>query len=215
MGMAGAGRRRYAQRGRLGQDGSDLSQYDLAGQTLRAINQRLKALEGSLASNPDIAQQIGAQVIKARQRYTDLLQAYIYAYGVAFGPPDTTGLQLGQWQLYVVAGIGIAAILAAAYELDRYISAVENQARSALVQSQASAQQQQTLLSLQQQLLQAQATGDTVKSGQILNAMKAVGASGPAAAGSQTFMDFVSQNAGLLAVGAAALFIGIPLLEGR
>jgi hypothetical protein len=215
MGMAGAGRRRYAQRGRLGQDGSDLSQYDLAGQTLRAINQRLKALEGSLASNPDIAQQIGAQVIKARQRYTDLLQAYIYAYGVAFGPPDTTGLQLGQWQLYVVAGIGIAAILAAAYELDRYMTAVENQAQSALVQSQASAQQQQTLLSLRQQLLQAQATGDTVKSAQILSAMKSVGASGPAAAGSQTFMDFVSQNAGLLAVGAAALFIGIPLLEGR
>jgi type II secretory pathway component PulL len=141
-------------------DGEDRSQYDLAGNLLRDANSRLKALEAQFASRT-LSNDFGPKLIEARNRYETLLSAYIYAYGAAFGPPDTTGLEglrpqrqnLGQFQIYVAAGVAIAVIVAALYELGSYISVLEQQAAT-----QANAQQQAA--NLQNQAAAAYQTGD-------------------------------------------------------
>lgn len=140
----------------LGDMGEDRSQYDLAGNMLRDANRRLIALETQFRSG-GMDPAFGSQLIEARTRYESLLQAYIYTYGAAFGPPDTTGLQLGylgQWQVYVASGVGIAVIVAALYELGRYIAVLEQRAST-----QAAAQQQAA--DLQNQAAAAYQRGDT------------------------------------------------------
>jgi hypothetical protein len=199
---------------RLAGPSEDRSQFDLAGNLLRNQNVQIKQLEQFVASasvpgqaNPALAA-LGASVIEARRRYQDLLTAYIYAYGVSFGPPDTTGLQLGQWQVYVATGVGITAILAGIYELNKYLNNVQAQAQAAQSQAAANQQQQQNISYAQQQLAAAQATGDQASAAQwqkVLDANQAYQAAGGAGAGSAT--DFFSKNWPWFLLGGAGLLL--------
>lgn len=205
-------RGRYSRLAGLGQT-TDRSQFDIAGNLLRQQNTQIKQLEQAVANanvpgvaNPDLAA-LGASVIEARRRYQDLLTAYIYAYGISFGPPDTTGLQLGQWQVYVATGVGIAAILAGIYELNKYLNNVQTQAQAAQSQAVANQAQQQNISYAQQQLAAAQASGDQAAAAQwqkVLDANQAYQASG---AGTGSATDFFSKNWPWFLLGGAGLLL--------
>jgi|SRR5579884_435336 hypothetical protein len=197
----------------LGQSsGQDRSQFDVAGSLLRQQNAQIKSLEQLVISlnvpgvaNPQLAT-FSAAVAEARRRYQDLLTAYIYAYGIAFGPPDTTGLQLGQWQVYVATGVGIAAILAGIYELNKYLNNVQSQAQAMQAQAAANQQQQQNIQFAQQQLAAAQASGDQASAAQwqkVLDANKPY----QSAAATSSASDFLTQNWPWLALGGAGLLL--------
>jgi len=219
--MYGGPRRR---RGRLLSGlGIDLSQYNVAQQYLAQTNQQLLALEAQIQQNPSVAQAIGADEINARNRYSSLLQYYIMAYQTATGSaPDVTGLEgLGQWQVYVAAGVGIAVIVAALVELQQYISGVlQPQAAAALATAQASSQAQANTsaltaqaINLQNQANAAAATGDTATAANLqaqANALlgtaqaTAVGTTTPAPG---TFSQWLSANWPLVAGAGVALFL--------
>jgi len=148
----------YMRRGFQGLGAVDLSQYNVAQKMLSTANANLQALAMAYANNPTaFPATFGNQLIEAQQRYTTILQAYIYAYGLAVGsPPNTTGLEgLGQWQTYVAAGVGIVAILAALYELNRFISVLQTQAQNAPVLT-----AQANIAGAQAALAAANASGD-------------------------------------------------------
>jgi len=197
---------------RLAGLGEDRSQYDLAGNMLRNANITIKALEQSLinahaAGDANYVNQMSGPIQTARSRYQDLLTAYIYAYGIAFGPPDTTGLELGQWQVYVATGVGIAAILAGIYELNKYLNNVQAQAQAAQSQAAANQAQQQNISYAQQQLAAAQASGDQAAAAQwqkVLDANQAYQAAGAGAGGAT---DFFSKNWPWFLLGGAGLLL--------
>lgn len=189
----------------------DRSQYDLAGNMLRQANTTLKTMEQQYqqAAPGTYPAAIGSGLIEARQRYTQLLQAYIYAYGVAFGPPDTAGLQ--QWQIYVATGVGIAVVVAGIYELNKFLNNQQTQMQAALVQANANVAQQSNITYAQQQLSAAQASGDQAAIDQWTAVLQANAAYGvPPAA--QSFTDFLTKNAGWVAAGVAGLFLVHELL---
>jgi hypothetical protein len=206
--------------GSLGQE--DRSQYDLAGNLLRQINQKLKAIEAQLRAqmpapgtqDPALAEALG-KLIEAQKRYNDLLQAYIYAYGIAFGPPDTRGLELGQWQVYVGAGIGIAVIIAAAYELNKYLDALGQEAQAKAIQAQTAQDAQKQAAMLQDQAAAAYSAGDTARGDQLaaLARQQADIATVTGASGTETFTQWITRNAGWVAAGAAAVLLLPRLLR--
>jgi hypothetical protein len=117
---------------------SDSASWYQIGPQLAQANRAILGLEADVRGNPILAAAIGPQVIEARNRYSDLLSYYIQGYGTAFGsPPDTTGLMgLGQWQVYVWAAVGAAGLLAAVYELNKYLDGVNVAKQTALLQQQ-------------------------------------------------------------------------------
>jgi hypothetical protein len=214
---------RYYARRHRGLGAEDRDQYNAVAGVLRESNVKLKALESQLFTLAPSMQGTGntdfialiKKISDARLRYNDLLKAYIYAYGIAFGPPDTAGLELGQWQVYVISGVGIAVILAAAYELYRYITGVlEPEAQAKLTQQQTASAAQQQATALQQQAAAAYAAGDTPRGDQ-LTAMAAqqsgIATSAGAGPGAESFTQWITRNAGWVAAGAAAVFL-VPKL---
>jgi len=166
-----------------------------------------------VAANPIVAQAIGAQVVEAQQRYTELLQAYIYAYSAVFGTgPDVTGMELGQWQVYVVVGVGIAVIAAALVELEQYIQSLQTQANAAQTQATADSTQQNNIQYAQGQLSQAQAAGDAAGVAQWTAVLQANTAYQGGAA-PQTFTSWAMSNWGWLALGLAGVIVVPKILE--
>lgn len=210
---------KYAGLRGLGDAPANRSDFDIAGNMLRQQNAQIKSLEQSLITanqngDQSYVRQMGPQVIEARNRYEALKTAYIYAYGTSFGPPDTTGLDLGQWQVYVVSGVGIAVIIAGIYELNKYLNNVAQQAQALQSQAQANQAQQSNIAFAQQQLAQAQASGDEAAVAQWSAVIQANASyQTPGAQGSQSFMDFVKANAGWIAAGVAAVFVLPRVIE--
>ena len=193
----------------LGQSsGASTSQYNAVAQMLVAANAGIKSLEASVAASPDVARAIGAQVIEAQQRYTELLQAYIYAYSAVFGTgPDVTGMELGQWQVYVVVGVGIAVIAAALVELEQFIQSLQTQANAALAQAQADQAQQSNVAYAQNQLSAAQAAGDAAGVAQWTSVLQANASYQGPTAGSGSFRSWISGNWGWVALAAAGIVV--------
>lgn len=188
--------------------GSDsVSQSNYTAAQLRQCNTHLIALEQMLAqnvsANPNFVQTMSGPIQNARSRYTKILQAYIYAYGTAFGSaPDTTGLE--QWQIYVAAGVGIAAIAAAAYELYQYITGVlEPQA-----QAQVAATQNATYA--MNQAKAAQQAGDSATAAQWLGVAQAASNAG---AKPPSTIAWFEENWPWLAAAAAGLILLPKLID--
>jgi hypothetical protein len=209
--------------GRLGAGtAADTTQYSLAAGLFRQARVALNQLQQSYAQTPDAFSSDTLQRInESQQRYTTLLNAYIYAYAAAVGnPPDTTGLLghggpgLGQWQTYVVVGVAIGVIVAGLYELNQYLQATQMQAQADLNKSQTAMNAQAQAANLQNQAAAAYASGDTTTGDSLTvlaNQASAIATS--ASAPAQTLSDFVSQNAGWIAAGVAAVVILPRLLK--
>jgi len=184
--------------------GDSISQANLIAAQLRQANASLIALEQSLVTNqgnPDYVKQMAPGIQNARSRYGQILQAYIYAYGVAFGnPPDTTGLS--QWAVYIGAGVALAAVLAAAYEINNYIGYLKQQQSNITLALQNSAY-------AMQQCHAAQQAGDTASAAQWCAIAQQMASSVPSGSG---FSAWLSENWAWLAAGAAALVIVPDLL---
>lgn len=201
-------------RGLNGLGAVDLSQYNIAQSYLATANANLQALQQAYAANPTSFDATFAPSLnEAQNRYTTILQAYIYAYGLAVGnPPSTTGLEgmgrmrgLGQWQTYVVAGVGIAVIVAALIELNNFIAVLQTKANAALATAQAQGQQQNNIAYAQTQLTAAIASGDTTAQASWQAAID--DASTPIVAGSSDATDWLSQNWMWVVGGVAAFFV--------
>ncbi len=200
----------------------DRSQFDIAGNALRDANGKLQGIEAHLrqvalsagpgGATPEL-ETLLRDSIKARDRYNSLLQAYIYAYGIAFGPPDTTGLELGQWQVYVASGVGIAVLLAAIYELDRFLDILAQRAQAQAAAAQSQIEQQQNIAHAQEQLEKCQSAGDAACAAQWAAVIKANQAYQGGAPGGETFMQWIMRNAGWVAAGAVAVLIVPRLLR--
>ncbi|MGH8135070.1 MAG: hypothetical protein ACRER4_01885 [Steroidobacteraceae bacterium] len=215
--LAGMHRRRRNR----GLGAEDRSDFDLAGNLLRDANQKLKAIEAQLRSQmPTPGTQNLAlgealrKLLEARQRYNSLVQAYIYAYGIAFGPPDTSGLELGQWQVYVISGVAIGVIVAAAYELNKYLDVLGQQAQTQATQSQTAQDAQKQAAMLQDQAAAAYSAGDATRGDQLTALARQQAQIAQATGGggaSESFTQWITRNAGWVAAGAAAVFL-VPKL---
>ncbi|HXU18976.1 MAG TPA: hypothetical protein VN788_00175 [Verrucomicrobiae bacterium] len=177
-----------------------MSQANLIAAQLRQANSRLIALEQSLITNmgnQDYQNQLRPGVNTARARYEKILNAYIYTYGAVFGnPPDTTGLE--QWAIYIGAGIiALGTLLAAAYEINKYIDVLQEQQSNITLSAQNTAY-------AEQQCHAAQAAGDTDGA----NRWCAVAQSSAASTAQKSgFTEWLSENWAWVALGAAGALI--------
>jgi hypothetical protein len=207
-------------RGLQGLGAADRSQYDLAGNLLATANANLKADEASYAANSSAySSDTGHQLIALRNRYTTLLQAYIYAYSAAWGgAPNTTGLEyggLGQWQVYAVSGVAIGVIVAGLYEWNQHENNLRLQMQAELTQAQTGQAAQAQASALQDQAAKAYASGDTA-AGDALSAMAkqqiGVAQASVTPQASQSFPDWIKSNLGWVAAGVAGVFLARELL---
>ena len=180
---------------------------------LAQANSNLKADEGQYASNPgSFSSDTGQQLIALRNRYSMLLQAYIYAYSAAWGgAPNVVGLQytgLGQWQVYVGAGVTIAAIAAGIYEFNQHENNLRLQMQAELTQAQTSAAAQAQAADLENQAAKAYQAGDTQTGDQLTalaNQQKQI-ATMPSP-GSRSIGDWLKSNLGWIAAGAGGVVL--------
>lgn len=201
-----------SRRGLQGLGAEDRSQYDVAGNMLAQGNANLKADEAQYAANPgSFSTDTGKQLIELRNRYSTLLQAYIYAYSAAWGgAPNIVGLQytgLGQWQVYVGAGVAIAAIAAGIYEFNQHENNLRLQMQAELTQAQTASSAQAEAAKLQEQAAAAYQSGDTQTGDQLTalaNQQIAIAKSQP---GSGGLTDTLKQYAGWIVAGVVGLVL--------
>lgn len=210
-----------ANRGLRGLGAVDLSQFNLAQQLFGQSKAQLQSIYQQYVANPGVfSADTGTKLTEAQSRYTTLLDAYIYAYGLATGKTFDAvnaglagGQGLGQFVTYIAAGVGIAAIVAGLYELNKFMNALQSQTGSELAAAQAKLQATQNIASAQQQMAAAQAAGDTNAVAQwqaVIDSNSVVAGTPPS--GSESFGDFLTNNWMWIAGGVGALFFAREIL---
>lgn len=183
--------------------------------TFRQANQRILALENRVRQSPDVAREIGSDVVNARNQYSDLLSQFTQVYVGITGGPLPDGLQV----LPIVTLAAWAAILATVaygiYALVQYIGVLETRAQTA----QTSANTQASLVSqaaaADAAATDANARGDyATAQQQAALAAQLRGAAAGAGASPSDFGQWVQDNWIGLAIAAAAVLTVPKLVEG-
>lgn len=209
----------------LGQESSELGQLSFAGSQLHAIRQQLLAIDAMMRRTPAVARAVGADVVAAWQRYSDLVSEY-QRFRALLGLSIEPGLSgLGQ------LGVGtIVALVALIVTLAGLVGYLYNRARSAEAAEQMRIAQSQQLImqatTLRQQAAQrraqstvAQQSGDVTAARQLAAEaasleQQASGAEQAAGGmGVQDFSSWVQQNWQLVALAVGAIVVAPAIVD--
>jgi hypothetical protein len=131
---------------------------------LQNVNQQLNTLENLVRQDPNVAVAIGAQVIAARNQYTQYASQYTQYYTLLFGsaPSGLTGLgQIVSTTALVAIFFFLASIAAWLPSIQGIVQTLLTTAATTQQQEQTAANVQSSVSTLQQQYNDAVASGDT------------------------------------------------------